>query len=82
MIELLQNLGVKHFIDVGGYINNFNTNLNIFNFVIFSLVGVMDSDYTGEFKIVLFNHSEQEVFIKRGHRIAHLICEKNVSRCK
>lgn len=38
--------------------------------------GVVDEDYRGIVKIVLFNHSENDFIIKRGDRIAQLICER------
>ena len=37
--------------------------------------GVIDPDYTGEIKIVIFNHSDENVRIYRGERIAQLILE-------
>lgn len=42
----------------------------------YSTAGVIDSDYTGEVKIVLFHHSQENVYIKKGDRIAQLICER------
>lgn len=38
--------------------------------------GVIDADYRGEVKIVLFNHSTKDFEIKAGDRIAQLILEK------
>lgn len=35
--------------------------------------GVIDSDYRGELKVVLFNHSDEDVAIALGDRIAQLI---------
>ncbi|CCE62588.1 hypothetical protein TPHA_0C04380 [Tetrapisispora phaffii CBS 4417] len=40
--------------------------------------GVVDRDYTGEVKVVLFNHSEKDFEIKKGDRVAQLILEKIV----
>ena len=40
--------------------------------------GVIDSDYTGEIKVILFNHGENDFIIKTGDRIAQLIFEKIV----
>ena len=38
--------------------------------------GVIDPDYTGELKVVLFNHDPKQTFIIRpGYRIAQLILE-------
>ena len=38
--------------------------------------GVIDRDYTGEVKVVLFNHGDEDVDIKMGDRIAQLIIER------
>jgi dUTP pyrophosphatase len=38
--------------------------------------GVVDYDYRGPIGIVLFNHSDNDFFIKRGDRVAQLILEK------
>ena len=38
--------------------------------------GVIDADYRGDIRVVLFNHSAQDFEVKRGHRIAQLILEK------
>ena len=39
--------------------------------------GVIDRDYTGEVKVVLFNHDAKNAFIiKSGYRIAQLILER------
>ena len=43
---------------------------------IWLIAGVIDSDYRGEIKVVLFNHSDVDFEIKKGDRIAQLICEK------
>jgi len=40
--------------------------------------GVIDSDYTGEIKVVLANMSDQDYQIQKGDRIAQLIKEKIV----
>ena len=40
--------------------------------------GVVDRDYTGEVKVVLFNHSENDFEVKVGDRVAQLILEKIV----
>lgn len=37
--------------------------------------GVVDPDYTGELKVVLFNHDTQTFVIRPGYRIAQLIVE-------
>ena len=39
--------------------------------------GTIDSDYRGEVKIILINHSKEKFFIKRGDRIAQGVI-KNV----
>ena len=38
--------------------------------------GVVDQDYTGNLGVVLFNHDAKDFEIKKGDRIAQLICEK------
>ena len=38
--------------------------------------GVVDPDYTGELKVILFNHGSEKFEIKKGDRIAQLILEK------
>ena len=35
--------------------------------------GTIDSDYRGEIQVILINHGEEEVTIRRGDRIAQLI---------
>lgn len=37
--------------------------------------GVIDKDYKGNICVLLFNHSNFDFEIKRGDRIAQLICE-------
>ena len=37
--------------------------------------GTIDSDYRGEIKVKLFNHSKENYTIKKGHRIAQLIIQ-------
>lgn len=41
--------------------------------------GVVDADYTGELKVVLFNHDTQPYVIKSGYRIAQLVLEQIVT---
>ena len=38
--------------------------------------GVIDSDYRGNVGVILFNFGEQDFEVKKGDRIAQLICEK------
>lgn len=40
--------------------------------------GVIDADYRGEVKVVLFNHSKKDFSIQKGDRIAQLVLEKIV----
>ncbi|CAN3374414.1 hypothetical protein DIURU_000709 [Diutina rugosa] len=37
--------------------------------------GVIDADYRGEVKVVLFNHKESDFIVARGDRIAQLVLE-------
>uniref|UniRef100_A0A0N5AU59 Deoxyuridine 5'-triphosphate nucleotidohydrolase n=1 Tax=Syphacia muris TaxID=451379 RepID=A0A0N5AU59_9BILA len=43
--------------------------------------GVIDSDYRGELKILLFNFGNEDFQVRKGDRIAQLICEK-FQRCE
>ena len=38
--------------------------------------GVIDPDYTGEIKVVLFNHGVKDFEVKKGDRIAQLVLER------
>lgn len=38
--------------------------------------GVIDNDYTGNLAVILFNLSDSDFYIKKGDKIAQLICEK------
>ena len=38
--------------------------------------GVIDPDYTGEVKVVLFNHGDKDFEVRKGDRIAQLILER------
>lgn len=44
--------------------------------------GVVDRDYTGEVKVVLFNHSDKDFQIEQGDRVAQLILERIVDDAK
>ncbi|KAI5962823.1 DUT1 [Candida theae] len=41
--------------------------------------GVIDADYRGEVKVVLFNHAGKDFDIKKGDRIAQLVLERIVN---
>ncbi|MFQ5443210.1 MAG: dUTP diphosphatase [Nitrospinales bacterium] len=38
--------------------------------------GVIDSQYRGEVKVLMFNHSDEDYRIKKGERIAQLLIQK------
>merc|ERR1719410_807303 len=38
--------------------------------------GVVDEDYRGNVGVVMFNHADQVFEVKKGDRIAQLVCEK------
>ena len=40
--------------------------------------GVIDPDYTGEIKVLLFNHSDVDFEVKKGDRVGQLILERNM----
>lgn len=39
-------------------------------------IGTIDSDYTGEIKVILINHSKHDFIIQHGDRIAQLVIAK------
>lgn len=41
--------------------------------------GVIDADYRGQVKVLLFNHADTDYAIKEGDRIAQLILERIVT---
>ncbi|KAM0667464.1 hypothetical protein ACQRIT_003479 [Beauveria bassiana] len=41
--------------------------------------GVIDADYRGQVKVLLFNHAEADYAIKEGDRIAQLVLERIVT---
>lgn len=43
--------------------------------------GVIDRDYSGIVKILLFNFNDQDFYVKKGDRIAQLILEK-IEECE
>lgn len=46
-----------------------NNSINVFG-------GVVDQGYSGEICVLLFNHGKKPFEVKKGARIAQLICEK------
>jgi dUTP pyrophosphatase len=40
------------------------------------LAGVADRDYTAEYRVVMFNHGENDYEYKKGDRIAQLVIER------
>lgn len=38
--------------------------------------GVIDADYRGNVRVILFNHTDQDYLACKGDRIAQLICER------
>ena len=38
--------------------------------------GVVDEDYRGEIKVVMFNLSNEDFLVTKGMRIAQLVCER------
>ena len=45
-----------------------NSNISILN-----TPGTIDSDYRGEIKVIMYNHSDKEFTIDNGDRIAQMI---------
>jgi dUTP pyrophosphatase len=38
--------------------------------------GVIDADYRGQVKVLLFNHAEKDFEVKEGDRVAQLVLER------
>lgn len=38
--------------------------------------GVIDADYRGQVKVLLFNHSDADFVVKEGDRVAQLVLER------
>ena len=38
--------------------------------------GVIDADYRGEVKVLLFNHAETDFEVKKGERVAQMVLER------
>jgi len=47
-----------------------------FRHLVMPFGGIIDSDYRGEIKVLLFNHSDVEYDVKIGHAIAQLIIHR------
>ena len=41
--------------------------------------GVCDPDYTGGYRVLLYNYNDHDYVVEKGNRIAQLICEKYCS---
>lgn len=67
-------LAAKNCIDVGGTFIYRVLRMRQKKWVI--LAGVIDEDYRGVIKVILFNLSDADFAIKKGDRIAQLICER------
>uniref|UniRef100_A0A914Y8W4 dUTP diphosphatase n=1 Tax=Panagrolaimus superbus TaxID=310955 RepID=A0A914Y8W4_9BILA len=44
--------------------------------------GVVDEDYRGEVKVLLFNFGQEDFYVKHGDRIAQLVCQEISSTCE
>lgn len=47
-----------------------------FKFALDCGAGVIDSQYRGEIKVLMFNHSDEDYRIKKGERVAQLLIQK------
>jgi dUTP pyrophosphatase len=63
-------------IDLLFILTNFLFLIILNNFVNYILAGVIDPDFQGTIKVVLFNHGQNPVTISKTDRIAQLIVEK------
>nr|XP_054095591.1 deoxyuridine 5'-triphosphate nucleotidohydrolase, mitochondrial isoform X2 [Callithrix jacchus] len=79
-------LAAKHFIDVGGLLEVHSRPCLPVNHLwaaeqqrllpVSSSAGVIDEDYRGNVGVVLFNFGKEKFEVKKGDRIAQLICER------
>lgn len=69
----LMRTGVSFAISDGHYVQLAERSGLAVNHGIGLLGGVIDQDYTGEVKVCLINHSDEEVVIQRGDRICQAI---------
>lgn len=70
------NTGVHVIIPYGCYGQILSRSGLARDFSVFVIGGVIDSDYTGELKILLVNHSDQSVFIEKSKAVAQLVLIK------
>jgi len=53
---------------------------NIVTVSYYDLGGVIDRDYEGEIKVILFNHGDTRLHVKKGDRVAQIIIEQIASQ--
>ncbi len=55
--------------------------LSLKGITVFNSPGTIDSDYTGQVKVILRNHTLQEFIINKGDRIAQVVFAKTQEVC-
>ncbi|KAI6173060.1 Deoxyuridine 5'-triphosphate nucleotidohydrolase [Aphelenchoides besseyi] len=74
--KMLVNIGLKLAIPHGYYGRVApRSGLAVKNFIDVG-AGVIDEDYRGELKVLLFNFGENDFHVKKGERVAQLLVEK------
>lgn len=75
----LIRVGLKMFIPLGYYGSIASRSGLASNHFVFTAAGIIDSDYRGEIKILLFNFSNVPYQVKKGDHIAQIIYKQHVS---
>ena len=70
------NIGIKTQIPKGFYGRIADRSGLAFNFGITVLAGVIDSDYRGEWKVILLNTGADSVVLDKGTRVAQVVLTK------
>jgi dUTP pyrophosphatase len=70
------NIGIKTQIPRGYYGRIADRSGLAFNHGLTVLAGVIDSDYRGEWKVILLNTGEDSVSINQGDRVAQVVLTK------
>ena len=67
---------VTCFLPVSSVLDHIYTNCKAVKHFIDTGAGVVDEDYRGPLKVLLFNHSDVDFHVSEGDRIAQLVLEK------
>lgn len=67
-------LARDHFLDIGGGIVMCVYHDFFFRSDCSYILGVVDPDYRGNVRVIVFNFSDQAYQVEKGHKVAQLIC--------